>query len=63
MTVGEIMKSLIMAEDYSVARIKVSDEFMNMAKAMLSDYEYIREKEEEYQKIMQILKKAGIKVG
>jgi hypothetical protein len=36
---------------------------MNMAKAMLSDYEYIREKEEEYQKIMQILKKAGIKVG
>ena len=62
MTVGEIMKSLIMAEDYSVARIKVSDEFMNMAKAMLSDYEYIREKEEEYQKIMQILKKAGIKV-
>jgi len=61
MTVGERMKSLIMAEDYNEARIKVSDEFMNMAKVMLSDFDYIREKEENYQKIMQVLKEAGIK--
>ena len=61
MTVGEIMKSLITAEDYNEARMRVSDEFINMAKAMLGDFDYIREKEENYQKIMQVLKEAGIK--
>ena len=55
MTIGDIMKSLVMAEDYNEARIKVSDEFINMAKVMLSDYEYIREKEEKYQELLKIL--------
>jgi hypothetical protein len=55
MTVGDIMKSLVMAEDYNEARMKVSDEFINMAKAMLSDYEYIREKEEKYQELLKML--------
>ena len=56
MTVGDIMKSLVMAEDYNEARMKVSDEFINMAKVMLSDYEYIREKEEKYQELLKMLK-------
>jgi hypothetical protein len=55
MTVGNIMKSLVMAEDYNAARMKVSDEFINMAKVMLSDYEYIREKEEKYQELLEML--------
>jgi len=55
MTVGDIMKSLVMAEDYNEARMKVSDEFINMAKVMLSDYEYIREKEEKYQELLKML--------
>lgn len=59
MTVGEIMQALITAEDYNKVRMNVSDEFINMAKAMLGDYEYIREKEEEYQKIIQALIAAG----
>jgi hypothetical protein len=55
MTIGDIMKSLVMAEDYNEARMKVSDEFINMAKVMLSDYEYIREKEEKYQELLKII--------
>jgi hypothetical protein len=55
MTVGDIMKSLVMAEDYNEARMKVSDEFINMAKVMLGDYEYIREKEEKYQELLKML--------
>lgn len=55
MTIGDIMKSLVMAEDYNEARIKVSDEFINMAKVMLGDYEYIREKEEKYQELLKML--------
>lgn len=57
MTVGNIIKSLVMAEDYNEARMKVSDEFINMAKVMLSDYEYIREKEEKYQELLEMYKK------
>ena len=56
MTIGDIMKSLVMAEDYDEARMKVSDEFINMAKVMLGDYEYIREKEEKYQELLKMLK-------
>jgi len=55
MTVGNIMKSLVMAEDYNEARMKVSDEFINMAKVMLSDYEYIKKKEETYQELLKML--------
>ena len=49
MTVGEKMKALIMAEDYSLVRQHISNEFIEMAKAMLGDYEYIKEKENKYQ--------------
>lgn len=49
MTVGEKMKALIMAEDYSLVRQHISNEFIEMAKAMLGDYEYIEEKENKYQ--------------
>ena len=49
MTVGEKMKALIMAEDYSLVRQHISNEFIEMAKAMLGDYEYIKEKENTYQ--------------
>jgi len=52
MTVGEIMKRLITAEDYNIVRITVSDQFIDMAKAMLGDFEYIKEKEERYQELM-----------
>jgi len=52
MTVGEIMKSLITAEDYNIVRITVSDQFIDMAKATLGDFEYIKEKEEKYQELM-----------
>ena len=55
MTVGNIMKSLVMAKDYNETRMKVSDEFINMAKVMLGDYEYIREKEEKYQELLKML--------
>lgn len=60
MTIGDIMKSLVMAEDYDEARMKVSDEFINMAKVMLSDYEYIREKEEKYQELLKMLKNINV---
>jgi hypothetical protein len=62
MTVGEIMQALIMAEDYNKVRVNVSDEFINMAKAMLGDFVYIKEKEEKYQKVVQVLADAGIKL-
>jgi len=49
MTVGEKMKALITAEDYSLIRPHISTEFIEMAKAMLDDYQYIEEKENKYQ--------------
>ena len=55
MTVGNIMKSLVMAKDYNETRMKVSDEFINMAKVMLGDYEYIREKEDKYQELLKMI--------
>ena len=56
MTVGEIMKSLIMADDYNEVRVNVSDEFMNMAKTMLGDFKYIEEKEKKYQELIKIVR-------
>jgi hypothetical protein len=57
MTVGDTMKRLIMAEDYNEVRLTVSDEFINMAKGMLGDFEYIKEKEEKYQELIKSLNK------
>ena len=56
MTIGEIMKSLIMADDYNEVRVNVSDEFINMAKTMLGDFKYIEEKEEKYQELIKIVR-------
>lgn len=56
MTVGEIMKSLIMADDYNEVRVNVSDDFINMAKTMLGDFKYIEEKEEKYQELIKIVR-------
>lgn len=57
MTVGETLKKLITAENYLTERMKISDEFINLIREMLpSDYEYIQEKEENYQKQLIFLK-------
>lgn len=57
MTVGETLKKLITAENYLTERMKVSDEFINLIREMLPyDYEYIQEKEEDYQKQIVFLK-------
>ncbi len=55
MTIGDIMKRLITAEDYNTVRMTVSDQFIDMAKAMLGDFEYIKEKEEKYQELIKSL--------
>ena len=55
MTVGETLKKLVTAEDYNIVRATVSDEFIDMAKCMLGDFDYIREKEEKYQELLKML--------
>jgi len=46
MTTGEIITKLIKAENYFEERIKISDEFIDFVKVMMSrDYEYFKEKE------------------
>lgn len=52
MTAGETLKKLITAENYAEERIKVSDSFIEMAKTMFGDFVYIKEKEENYQKMV-----------
>jgi hypothetical protein len=61
MTVGETVKKLVTAENYVQVRMTISDEFINFIKDMLpSDYEYIEEKENDYQEMLKILKEAKI---
>lgn len=61
MTVGEALKKLVTAENYTQVRMTISDEFINFIKDMLpSDYEYIEEKENNYQEMLTILKEAKI---
>lgn len=57
MAVGETMKKLVTAEDYNIVRATVSDEFIEMAKCMLGDFDYIKEKEEKYQELIKFLNK------
>lgn len=57
MTVGETLKKLVTAEDYNIVRATVSDEFIEMAKCMLGDFDYIKEKEEKYQELIKFLNK------
>lgn len=57
MTTGETIKELINAENYAQHRITISDEFINFVKVMLPrDYEYISEKEDTYQDLLNFLK-------
>ena len=61
MTVGEALKKLVTAENYTQVRMTISDEFINFIKDMFpSDYEYIEEKENNYQEMLTILKEAKI---
>jgi len=61
MTVGEALKKLVMAENYVQVRMTISDEFINFIKDMLpSDYEYIEEKENNYQEMLTLLKENNI---
>jgi hypothetical protein len=61
MTVGEALKKLVTAENYTQVRMTISDEFINFIKDMFpSDYEYIEEKENDYQEMLKILKEAKI---
>jgi hypothetical protein len=61
MTVGEALKKLVTAENYTQVRMTISDEFINFIKDMFpSDYEYIEEKENNYQEMLIILKENNI---
>ena len=61
MTVGEALKKLVTAESYTQVRMTISDEFINIVKERLpSDYEYIEEKENNYQEMLKILKEPKI---
>ena len=56
MTVGETLNELINAESYLTVRMTISDEFIDFVRENLpSDYEYIAEKEEWYQKLIKLL--------
>jgi len=57
MTIQETLKKLITAENYAEVRVTISDDFISFVKDMLpSDYDYISEKEEGYQLLLQFLK-------
>lgn len=56
MNVGETLDMLINAENYAIERVNISDQFIEMAKAMLSDYRFIAEKEENYQEYILSIK-------
>jgi hypothetical protein len=58
MTLGEIIKELVLSENYLIARSNVSDEIISFIETTRPrDYELLREKEEEYQRIISVLKK------
>ena len=58
MNVGEHITKLVKAESYLEERLKVSDDFMDMVRTcMPSHYEYIKDKEENYQEIIKLLKR------
>ena len=58
MTLGEIIKKLVLSENYLIARSNVSDEIISFIETTRPrDYELLREKEEEYQRIISVLKK------
>jgi hypothetical protein len=55
-TVGETIKSLVMAQNYLSVRMTISDEFIEFVKDnMPRDYEYFEEKEKAYQILLEAL--------
>lgn len=59
MTVGENIKELVNAVDYTAVRVGYSDEFIDFVKEMLPhDYDLLKEKEEEYQQMVKFFKNA-----
>lgn len=61
MTVQETLKKLITAENYLEVRMTISDDFISFVKDMLpNDYDYISEKEENYQQLLELLKDVKI---
>ncbi len=55
MKTGEIIKKLIDADNYVEERSKVSAVFIDFIKEFMArDYEYITEKEENYQRIIKL---------
>tara|TARA_R110000782_G_scaffold252394_1_gene340180 strand:+ start:3751 stop:3942 length:192 start_codon:yes stop_codon:yes gene_type:complete len=53
MTVGETLRMLEKSENYTLDRVRISDEFIDMVKNMLpSDYERIADKEDAYVKFI-----------
>ena len=61
MTTGEIIKNLITSDNYAIARSTISDEFIQFVREMLpSDYMYIAEKEEAYQKLIELINSSGL---
>ncbi len=61
MTVQEILKKLITAENYLEVRMTISDDFISFVKDTLpTDYDYISEKEENYQQLLELLKDVKI---
>lgn len=59
MTVGENIKELATAVDYNAVRVGYNDDFIHFVKEMLPhDYDLIKEKEEDYQQMVELLKNA-----
>jgi hypothetical protein len=57
MTIGEVLKQLITAENYAEVRKTIPDNLISFIKEMLpDDYGYIEAKEESYQEVLTILK-------
>jgi hypothetical protein len=60
MTVGEIINSLITAENYAEIRMTIDDNFILFIKDMMpGDYELLKQKEERYQALVKLLNKIG----
>ena len=56
-TIGETIKTLVKTNDYLSERSKVSDETIRFIKEMLPfDYELIKEKENNYQELIKLIK-------
>ena len=59
MTLGEVIKKLILSENYLIERSNVSDDMISFIETLRPhDYDLLKEREEEYQRIISVLKKS-----